>query len=139
MLANGAKLSVDKERKGTAWTLLKGLKEIPDMGVDPEKVENTTLDDSMKQYELGIGDAGDITYKFKYDNNEAGASYRILREIEKTKKTVDFKEELKDGTITKFSGQVSVKRNGGGVNAALEFQLTIALQSNIEVTDPVGV
>ena len=65
MLANGATLSV-KASGDADYKNLPGLKEIPEMGMDPEKVENTTLTDQMKQYEMGIGDPGDMNYVFKY-------------------------------------------------------------------------
>ena len=137
MLANGATLG-DKKKSESAgsFTVLKGLKEIPEMGVDPEKVENTTLGDSTKQYEMGIGDPGDITYKFKYENISATSPYRVLRGLEKTGEVVSFQETLKDGTKTEFDGQVSVKRTGGGVNGVIEFDLNIALQSALTITDP---
>lgn len=137
MLANGATLGYKKKSESAgSFTVLKGLKEIPEMGVDPEKVENTTLGDSTKQYEMGIGDPGDITYKFKYENNAATSPYRVLRGLEKTGEVVSFQETLKDGTKTEFDGQVSVKRTGGGVNGVIEFDLNIALQSALTITDP---
>lgn len=137
MLANGATLGYKKKSESAGvFTVLKGLKEIPEMGVDPEKVENTTLEDSTKQYEMGIGDPGDITYKFKYENNAATSPYRVLRGLEKTGEVVSFQETLKDGTKTEFDGQVSVKRTGGGVNGVIEFDLNIALQSALTITDP---
>lgn len=135
MLANGATLEVKKSGEST-FAKLPGLKELPDVGVEPEKVENTTLEDEIKQYENGIGDPGDMTYKFKWDNGDAKASYRILREYEKTGETVSFKETLKDGTTTEFDAQVAVKRAGAGVNAAMEFGLNLSLQSNLKITDP---
>ncbi len=135
MLANGATLEVKKSGEST-FTKLPGLKELPDVGVEPEKVENTTLEDEIKQYENGIGDPGDMTYKFKWDNGGAKASYRILREYEKTGETVSFKETLKDGTTTEFDAQVAVKRTGAGVNAAMDFDLNLSLQSNLKITDP---
>ena len=137
MLANGATLGYKKKSESAgSFTVLKGLKEIPEMGVDPEKVENATLEDSTKQYEMGIGDPGDITYKFKYENNAATSPYRVLRGLEKTGEVVSFQETLKDGTKTEFDGQVSVKRTGGGVNGVIEFDLNIALQSALTITDP---
>ena len=49
MLANGATLEYKKKSATeSTYTKLKGLKEIPEMGVDPEKVENTDLDDTVK-------------------------------------------------------------------------------------------
>ena len=135
MLANGATLEY-KTKSGSSFIKLKGLKEIPEIGVDPEKVENTDLEDTQKVYEMGIGDPGDITYKFKYDNTENDSPYRVLRECESTGEVLSFKETLKDGTTTEFSGQVSLKRTGGGVNGVIEFNLNIAVSSAFEITDP---
>lgn len=136
MLANGATLEY-KAKGASTYTKLKGLKEIPEMGVDPEKVENTTLEDTIKVYEMGIGDPGDVVYKFKYDNTESESPYRVLRAFEASGETLSFKETLKDGTTTSFDGQISLKRTGGGVNGVIEFDLNIALSSALEITDPV--
>lgn len=135
MLANGAKLGY-KKSGGATYTDLPGLKEIPEMGIDPEKVENTCLTDKNKQYENGIGDAGDITYKFKYDNSKADCPYRVMRAAQDSGEVLSFQETLVDGTTTEFEGQVSVKRTGGGVNGVIEFNLAISLQSDLTVTDP---
>lgn len=139
MLANGAKLSYDKTNKGASYTDLPGLKKIPDMGIEKEKVENTSLDDKTKIYELGIGDPGDLEYTFKYDNSKSTSTYRLMRELEESGDTAMFKETLKDGTTTTFSGQVTVKRAGGGVNDAIEFTVAIALQSELKIADPTDV
>lgn len=136
MLANGAKLGYKKSGEST-YTDLPGLKEIPDMGVEPEKVENTGLNDKNKQYESGIGDLGDMVYKFKYDNTSASSPYRIMRELQASGETVSFQETLKDGTITTFDAQVSVKRTGGGVNGVIDCDVAMSVQSDLEVTDPV--
>lgn len=135
MLANGATLEY-KTKSSETFTKLAGLKEIPEMGVDPEKVENTTLEDKTKQYEMGIGDPGDLTYKFKYENTDATSPYRILRQYEESGETLSFKETLKDGTTTSFDGQISIKRTGGGVNGVIEFDLNIALASELTIKDP---
>lgn len=136
MLANGAKLEVSSSASGT-FTNLTGLKEIPEIGVDPEKVENTTLTDTLKQYEMGIGDPGDMQYVFKYVN-AVGSAWRTLKTYEDNGTLAYFKETLKDGTVTTFSGYVALKRGGGGVNGVVDFTLAIALASAIVVTDPTG-
>lgn len=135
MLANGAKLGF-KKTGGSTFTDLPGLKEIPEMGIEPEKVENSCLTDKNKQYENGIGDAGDLVYKFKYVNTSADSPYRVMRKAQESGEVLEFQETLIDGTTTEFSGQVSVKRTGGGVNGVIEFNLSIALQSELNVTDP---
>lgn len=43
MLANGATLGYKKKGSTEDYTNLTGLKEIPELGDDPEKVENTGL------------------------------------------------------------------------------------------------
>lgn len=137
MLANGATLGYRLASASSGdYTNLPGLKEIPDMGVDPEKVENTTLTDGHKMYELGIGDLPDMTYKFKYDNTSASSPYRVMRGYEADGTLLSFKETLKDGTTTTFNAQVSVKRTGGGVNGVIEFDLSMMVQSDFTFTDP---
>lgn len=137
MLANGATLGYkEKGASGSTYTDLPGLKEIPDCGSDPEKVENTGLNDKNKQYEMGIGDLGDMKYKFKYDNTKAESPYRVMREAQDAGSVLSFQEKLKDGTITEYDAQVSVKRTGGGVNGVIEFELTMIIQSDIKITDP---
>lgn len=136
MLANGITLSYGTA-KGT-YTKLEGLKEVPEFGIEPEKVENTTLADKVKKYEFGIGDAGELEYKFAYDNSSATSSYRVLRKAAENKEKLFFEQKYPDNTKVQFEGQVSVKLGGGGVNSVIEFTLKIALQSELEFTDGIG-
>ena len=136
MLANGIKLAFSKN-KGDYQNLV-GLKEVPEFGIEPEKVENTTLADKVKKYEFGIGDAGELEYKFAYDNSSENAPYRVLRKAADSKKKLFFEQTYPDGTKVTFEGQVSVKLGGGGVNSVIEFTLKIALQSELEFKDGIG-
>jgi len=136
MLANGATLGYKETAESADYTDLPGLKEIPEIGTTPEKVENTTLADKVKKYENGIGDPGEMTYKFKYDNSSADSSYRKFRDMEASGKAYQFCETDADGTKFEFTAQVSVKRTGGGVNGVIDFDVAMALQSEINVVDP---
>lgn len=136
MLANGIKLAFSKT-KGDYQNLV-GLKEVPEFGIEPEKVENTTLADKVKKYEFGIGDAGELEYKFAYDNTTATSPYRVLRNASDNKEKLYFEQTYPDGTKVTFEGQVSVKLGGGGVNSVIEFTLKIALQSELAFTDGIG-
>lgn len=135
MLANGALLGY-KKKGGSSFTDLPGLKEIPEIGVEPEKVDNTCLTDKHKVYEQGIGDLPEMTYKFRYDNSKADSPYRVMRTAQETGETLTFQETMKDGTVTEYDAQVSVKRTGGGVNGAIDFDLTMIVQSDLKYTDP---
>lgn len=136
MLANGIILQL-KRSTDSAFATLAGLKEVPEIGNEPEKVENTCLSDTVKQYEFGIGDPGDLEYKFKFDNS-ADSSYRILKAMEASKEVGSFKEVMPDGTTYAYDAQVATKRSGGSVNGVMEFTLKMALQSAITITDPVA-
>lgn len=135
MLANGAKLEY-KTSANAEYINLPGLKEIPNVGVKPEKVDNTVLVDPFKKNEMGIGELPDMVYKFKYDNTSATSPYRVLRGFQDDGTTVSFRETLKDGTTTEFDAQVSVERTGGGVNGVIDFELTVYVQSDLVITDP---
>lgn len=139
MLANGTTLGYRKHTdsgSSAAYTNLVGLKEIPEVGTELEKVDNTDLSNSHKIYENGIGDLPDMVYKFKYDNTKADSPYRVMRDAAAKKEVWDFQEKTKDGTVTEFTAQFSLKRTGGGVNGVIEFEVTMAVQSEIKQTDP---
>lgn len=136
MLANGATLAYKEQGAEGKYKNLPGLKEIPEVGVTPEKVENTVLTDPFKKNEMGIGELPDMVYKFKYDNTSADSPYRVLRQFQEEGKTLSFQETLKDGTVTEYDADISVKRTGGGVNGVIEFELTMYVQSDITITDP---
>lgn len=135
MLANGIKLGY-KKSGGATFTDLTGLKEVPEMGDEPEKIENTCLSDTVKQYEYGIGDPGDLEFKFKYENKTATSPYRVLRKAADSKEVLSFQETFPDGTKFEWNAQVSVKLGSGAVNGVLDFTVKMALQSAITVTDP---
>ena len=139
MLANGAKLGYAQtfsDGGSNTYTDLPGLKEIPEIGVEAEKVDNTVLTDKHKIYEKGIGDLPEMVYKFKYDNSKANCPYRILREAEKNDTILYFRETDADKSTIDFGAQVAVKRTGGGVNGVIEFEVTMTVQTDITYTDP---
>ena len=97
MLANGTKLGYKKKGASeSTYTDLTGLKEVPELGNEKEKVENTGLADKAKQYEFGIGDPGDLEYKFKYENTSATSPYRVMRKAEDDGEVLSFCETLPD-------------------------------------------
>lgn len=136
MLANGITLGFKKLSGGSSYTILTGLKEVPELGDEPEKVENTCLSDTVKQYEYGIGDPGDLEFKFKYENTSTSSPYRVMRKAAADKEVLSFEETFPDGTKFQWNAQVSVKVGSGAVNGVMEFTLKMALQSEMTVVDP---
>ena len=137
MLANGATLSYaavpTPDATPSSWTNIPDLKSLPDLGADPELVDNTALSDSIKHNEQGIGDPGDMEFTFRYDNSSATASYRVAKGLTGVKY---FQVKLKDNTTFVFKAIPQTKVSGAGVNDPVEFVMSLALQSDITITDP---
>lgn len=144
MLANKATLGY-KAGSGNTYTDLAGLKQIPEMGAEPTLVDNTCLTDAMIMNEIGIGDAGQLEYVFKFTGYSEG-TYKTLYDLlydantgAPKNNTVSFQQKMADGTTYSFDAQGSLRVGGGGVNEAIEFTLALALQSAIKVGAPAGV
>ncbi len=136
LLSKDITLGYDSTGAGSSFTDLPLLMEVPELGGEAEKVDVTVLSDPVKKYIDGIKDFGDLAFKFLYDNSDATSSYRILKGLEGQKTPTKFQISIPDGTKFVFSGFVSVKLDSAAVNAALTFTATIALNSDIEVTNP---
>lgn len=126
-----------KKDSSSSYEVLDGLQEVPSLGGTPDKVEVTTLADASRRYIKGIKDYGDLTFKFLYQNDTETSNFRVLRGLEESGKVIDWKVEFPDGTGFAFSGECTVAPSDGAVNAAITFNLTISLNSDIAVTNPV--
>ena len=78
---------------------------------------------------------GELQFKFLYDNASATSNYRVCKGLDAAG-TTEWKVELPDKTTFEFSGESSTAIDEGAVNAPLTFTLTIALNSDIKVTNP---
>lgn len=123
-------------KKGSEFVRIDYLMSVPELGGDPEQVEVTTLQDSVKKYIPGIREPGDLTFQFLYDNEKATSNFRILKGLQDAGAATEFKVVFPDGTEWKFNALVSVKINSGEVNSALTFTAGMMLQSEFEITHP---
>ena len=119
----GIKISVDSKE-------IAGLTDIPDMGAAPEKLDVTTLADEYRQYINGVKDFGDLEFTFIYESGAEG-NYAKLAAME----GAGVKEcivTFPDNSTFTFSGDISVRIVGVGVNAVITFVMSVALQSEIK-------
>ena len=117
-ISKGIKLSY-KAARGSQYTELTNLQEIPDLGGEAEAIEITTLADAAHMYTDGILNYGDsLAFKFLYDK----AQFTTLTGLTGSN---TWKVELPDSATCTFTGTSSVKLDSVGVNAALTYQLSI--------------
>ena len=135
ILSKGIKLGYSAT-KGSTYTDIPDLQEVPNLGGSAEKVEVTTLTDNNHRYINGIKDFGDLEFKFLYDNSTETSNYRVLKGLETTGAVTYWQVTFPDGTKFTFSGQVSTQIDSDAVNSALTFTATITINSEIEVTNP---
>ena len=129
----GTKLSYKNQN---AYVELPDLQEIPDIGADVDNIEITTLADSVRRYRKGLKDYGDLEFVFLYDNSTANSSYRVISGLETAGDPVEWKVSFPDGTEFAFTGYVSTKISSAGVGDVVNFTASIALSSDIDITNP---
>lgn len=134
--ANNTKIYYKGAGATTQFVEIPNLMDVPEFGGAPEKIDVTTLSDKVKKFIPGIIDMGDLVFKFLYDNSTATSNYRVLKNLQDTKAATDFKITYPDGTSHAFNAYVSVKMDEGSINGALTFSCTMAMQSDITVTNP---
>jgi hypothetical protein len=135
ILATGLTLSY--KTADDSYAELEGLQEMPEIGGTAEKVDVSVIKDGFKKYKKGIVDFGDLAFKFLFSNTGASDSFRVFSTLEASDGDTDFKIDLPDGTSFEFSGFVtSVKLGSAGVNGVLSFTATVAVNSEIEISNP---
>lgn len=109
------------------YTVLTNLQEIPEIGNGaPEKVETTTLEDSVKTYIAGLGDSGqDLAFKFLYEKTQFETLIGMTE-------SCAWKVSMPDGISATFDGTPSVRFDSASPNNALTYTLTVLVESKIE-------
>ena len=125
---NGNEVKFEYGDSESSMTAIPELKEIPEFGSSPEKVETTHMTSKQKTYIQGIGDSGDMEFKFNYDKTIFAAIDALGSAPQKVKVT------LSDKSTFEFGGQFSIKYNGGGVNSVAEMTIAIALNTDLKFT-----
>lgn len=119
------------------WTKLCDIKEYPDLGGDPDKVEITTLSDPQRRYLNGIQDVDSFEFTTNYTPADYAACEALVNKEEKYAVWFD------DGTAQNptgalgkwdWTGELSVYVTGGGVNDPREMKITISAMTVLNYT-----
>lgn len=128
------------ESAGTiTYAKLVDIKSYPDLGGAPETIDVTTLSDPITQSINGIQSLDSL----EFDANYTLADYQTLKALEGEQLflAVWFGGTESSGIVTptgsdgkfEFTGELSVRVNGGGVNEARGMTISIAVSSPIEL------
>lgn len=120
------------KKTDSTWSKLIDIKEFPDLGGAPEKLETTTLSDNMQTYIPGIQSLDALEFSANYTKADFTA-LKALGGVD-NEYAVWFGGTESGDTITptgtdgkfKFNGQLSVFPVGGGVNEVVGMTITIA-------------
>lgn len=127
ILSKGIKLGYSTSGT-TSYTDIPDLQTIPDLGGDVEALDITTLADDNFRYMNGLKNFGSMEFGFLYD----GSNFATLKGLEG--QTINWCVEFPDTAKFAFSAEPHVKTNGVGVNAPIQFTLTLNLKSDIAFT-----
>lgn len=117
---------------GAAVARVCAIKSYPDLGGDPEKITVTDLEDEDEASVPGVRSADDMQFTANYTKESYKAVLAVCGKHQIFE--LDFGADGADGKFS-WSGQMSVKVNGGEVNGAREMTLTIVRDSAIKNSD----
>ena len=122
-----------KASGGNTYTKLVDIKNFPDLGGEPERVDVTTLSDRVHKYAMGVQDLS----SFSFNANYIAADYQRIAALTgtQTEFTIWIGDSESGGVYTPtgsdgqwaFTGDISVYKAGGDVNAAQDMTITIHL------------
>ena len=118
VLSKGTTLSY---KNTSDFVELGGVKSIPAMGSDPEKVDVTHLKSEARQYIAGLQDSDTLEFAFIYQSKNFSDVHTLVA----ANKEYEFKVAYPDGATVEFTGKPVLKTSSIEVNGALEFSLSI--------------
>jgi len=134
--SKGTTLGVKETTSAPSFTIIGAVQEVPDVGGKPDKIEVTTLDDSMKRYIPGLVDPGDLAFKLLYDNSSEASNFRIAKSVEG--QILPYEVTYPDGTKHDFTAASYASMDSAKQGDPLTFTMTLMLNSSITITNPVS-
>lgn len=136
---NGTKLEYSSTSGGT-YTRIYGLKTIPDIGGEPNKIDTTDLDNTEYETNMyGLKPAQAYTLEFNMQDPSATANIKIVSDLEDTGNDYYWKLTYANGVVVSFQSKVKTTILGGSSNDLIGFQLHLAPKNEPEKTIPTNV
>lgn len=133
------------------WKKLADIKDYPDLGGTPERIQSTTLSDRQHTYENGVQDTAERQFTANYNSDEyetleammnSGNEYYfgVWFDLAPTTDAADGKLKPNEPMCDKFTfkGKVHVYPPGGGVNAIRDMLISLSSSTDIVFTKHTG-
>ena len=136
---NGSKLEYSSTENGS-YTRIYGLKTIPDIGGEPNKIDTTDLDNLEYETNMyGLKPAQAYNFEFNMQDPSAEANIKIASDLEDSNDYYYWKLTYSNGVIISFQSKVKTTILGGSSNDLVGFQMHLAPKNEPSKTIPTNV
>lgn len=136
---NGTKLEYSSTQSGT-YTRIYGLKTVPDVGGEPNKIDTTDLDNTEYETNMyGLKPAQAYTFEFNMQDPSAEANIKLASDLEDSNANYYWKLTYSNGVVLSFQSKVKTTILGGSSNDLIGFQMHLAPKNEPEKTIPTSV
>lgn len=137
---NGSKLEYSKTAGGEGpWTKINGIKQTPDIGGTPNKIDTTDLDNTKYETAInGLIPAQDYEFEFNMEDPTATANIKLVSDLEDSGEIVYWKYTLTNGITVTFRSDVRTTIQGGGSGDLIGFSISLSPIDEPERTIPTG-
>ena len=136
---NGTKLEYSSSENGT-YTRIPGLRSIPDIGGEPNKIDTTDLDNT--EYETmmyGLKPAQGYSFEFNMQDPDVEANIKLASDLEDANSYYYWKLTYSNGIIVKFQSKVKTTLLGGQSQDLIGFQMHLAPKNEVTKEIPTNV
>lgn len=133
---NGSKLEYSTTENGT-YTRIYGLRNIPDIGGEPNEISTTDLDNEVYETAMyGLKPVQKYTFEFNMQDPSAEANIKIASDLEDANEFYFWKLTYSNGIVVTFESKVKTTLLGGGSQDLIGFQMHLAPKNEPEKVIP---
>jgi len=133
---NGSKLEYSSSESGF-YARIPGLRNIPDIGGEPNKIDTTDLDNTEYETNMyGLKPAQAYSFEFNMQDPSAEANIKLASDLEDADTYYWFKLTYANGIEIKFESKVKTTILGGNSGDLIGFQMHLAPKNEPERTIP---
>ena len=135
---NGSRLEY-KDSSGSSYTQIYGIRQTPDIGGTPNRIDTTDLDNTTFETAInGLQPAQEFDFEFNMEDPELTANIYLVSQLEDSGETYEFKYTLANGITVEFESDVRTTILGGSSGDLIGFQMHLSPISEPVVTIPTG-